>query len=80
MLTVQGFVLVNLYSMYLGSFLVFDVKADHFEIVTLATPDVLKNEFKNANFLKFQQMNRFLYASNMLSMNTDYSYSVHNII
>lgn len=76
-LLIEGFLLVNLYSMYLGSFLVVDIKAQDFEIAIITKADVIQTEFNDVSMFKFKHMSIFEYAANLLVLNMDYGYVVN---
>lgn len=77
---IEGFVLVNLYLIYLGSFLVVDVKAQDFEICTVAKPEVLAREFNDVGMIKFKLMEPFEYGMKLLMLNMDYGYMVNKLV
>lgn len=79
-LMMEGFVLVNLYSMYLGSFLVVDVKEQNFEIAIVANAEVVNREFTNIDMITFKHMSSFEYVVNMVEMNMDYGYAVNKML
>lgn len=77
LLTVEGFVLVNLYSMYLGSFLITNVKQTSYEIAfTSLSEKALREMFEDGNQIRLKEMSVFEYAFNLLSMNPKYGYIV----
>lgn len=79
-LMIEGFILVNLYSMYLGSFLVVDIKEQDFEIAIVANAEVVRNEFNKVENIRFKHMGAFDYGFNLLQMNMEFGYAVNKML
>lgn len=75
-LTIEGFILVNLYSMYLGSFLVVDLKRTRFEIGMVGTAEEINKEYVNVGKYNLKFMSIYEYGINLMTLNTQYGYSV----
>lgn len=74
---VVGFLLVNLYGLYLGYFLIKDVETGNFKIAyTIGNDD----DFFEGSGFKFVYQDPLKYASNLYNLNTKFGYIVNSYL
>lgn len=76
---VSGFVLVNLYSLYLGIFLITDVRSNDFKVAVSIGDDFFASDVKMRG-MQFVKQDSFTYAMNLITLNTEYGYIVNTYL
>lgn len=77
MMIVVGFLLVNLYCLYLGSFLVAEVRSNEFEIAI--TPEITSfiSDIHKEGTIRYNMMNASDYGSHLYNLSTDFGYVIN---
>lgn len=77
---VMGIVLVNLYSLYLGSFLIADISSRDFKVALVLQTPMFQSGVHNGINIQYVPMDSSLYSSHLYGFDTNYGYVISSYL